>query len=77
VFSLAYGSVQEELSSQGELKRATVKPSGHQLLGPDAVKVSEEGVIFRSYRDGSKFLMTPESTVQAQKEIESRHYHSS
>jgi queuine tRNA-ribosyltransferase len=69
VFSLAYGSVQEELSSQGELKRASLKPSGHQLMGPDAVKVSEEGVIFRSYRDGSKFLMTPESTVQAQKDI--------
>ena len=69
VFSLAYGSVQAELSSQGELKRASVKTIGHQQMGPDAVKVSEEGVVFRSYRDGSKFLMTPESTVQAQKDI--------
>lgn len=70
VFSLAYGSVQEELSSQGELKRASVKTTGgHQQMGPDAVKVTEEGVVFRSYRDGSKFLMTPESTVQAQKDI--------
>jgi queuine tRNA-ribosyltransferase len=72
VFSLAYGSVQEELSSKGELKRASSgsnKRSGHQVLGNDAVKVSEEGVIFRSYRDGSKFLLTPESTVQAQKDI--------
>ncbi|KAI2504750.1 queuine tRNA ribosyltransferase [Fragilaria crotonensis] len=69
VFSLAYGSVQEELSSQGELKRASVKTGGHQQMGPDAVKVTEEGVVFRSYRDGSKFLMTPESTVQAQKDI--------
>jgi len=31
------------------------------------VKVSEEGVVFRSYRDGRKVLLTPESTVQAQK----------
>jgi len=38
-------------------------------MGKDAVKVSEEGVTFRSYRDGSKFLLTPESTVRAQKDI--------
>jgi len=72
VFSLAYGSVHEELSSKGELKRrSTTKNKHHRRhdMGKDAVKVSEEGVIFRSYRDGSKFLLTPESTVQAQKKI--------
>ena len=81
VFSLAYGSVHEELSSQGELKRAkrgkkangdeqSQSQSGNNnIMGKDAVKVSEEGVIFRSYRDGSKFLLTPESTVLAQKDI--------
>lgn len=77
VFSLAYGSVHEELSSQGELKRAKRgkknsegdSSKGGHVMGKDAVKVSEEGVIFRSYRDGSKFLLTPESTVQAQKDI--------
>lgn len=81
VFSLAYGSVHEELSSQGELKRAKrgkkaassssleEPQSGNTIMGKDAVKVSEEGVIFRSYRDGSKFLLTPESTVLAQKDI--------
>ena len=75
VFSLAYGSVHEELSSGGELKRANPRyakenksRSGAMNAG-DAVKVSEEGVTFRSYRDGSKFLLTPESTVQAQKDI--------
>lgn len=31
------------------------------------MKVSEEGVIFRSYRDGTKVTLTPESTVDAQK----------
>jgi queuine tRNA-ribosyltransferase len=51
VFSLAYGSVQEELSSGGELKRS--QPKGkkrdsafkwrHDVTGKDAVKVSEEG----------------------------------
>lgn len=75
VFSLAYGSVHEELTSQGELKRAKRgktkwgSEQGNHVMGTDAVKVSEEGVIFRSYRDGSKFLLTPESTVQAQKDI--------
>lgn len=72
VFSLAYGSVHEELSSQGELKRANAKGKKHYnnaAMGKDAVQVSEKGVVFRSYRDGSKFLLTPESTVQAQKKI--------
>lgn len=70
VFSLAYGSVQEELKSKGELKRAGGgKKNTHNGMGKDAVKVSEDGVIFRSYRDGSKFLLTPESTVEAQKKI--------
>jgi queuine tRNA-ribosyltransferase len=76
VFSLAYGSVHEELSSKGELKRASNKNSNNNkdgwnnhASGADAVKVSEEGATFRSYRDGSKFLLTPESTVQAQKKI--------
>jgi len=29
--------------------------------------VTEDGVLFRSYRDGRHVLLTPESTVQAQK----------
>uniref|UniRef100_A0A7S2VA37 tRNA-guanine(15) transglycosylase-like domain-containing protein n=1 Tax=Entomoneis paludosa TaxID=265537 RepID=A0A7S2VA37_9STRA len=71
VFSLAYGSVHEELSSKGELKRASGKKKRYrtETMGEDAVKVTEEGALFRSYRDGNKFLLTPESTVQAQKKI--------
>jgi len=73
VFSLAYGSVAEELSSKGELKKAKnnnrFKNQNKNLSGKDAVKVTEEGVTFRSYRDGSKILLTPETTVQAQKDI--------
>lgn len=34
---------------------------------PPPVKVTEEGVYFRSYRDGTKIFLTPESTVEAQK----------
>ena len=56
VFSLAYGSVADELKSRG-----SKKSEGHVL------KISEEGVLFRSYRDGSKVLLTPESSIAAQK----------
>ena len=56
VFSLAYGSVADELKSKGTKK-----------TGSQVIKISEEGVVFRSYRDGSRFELTPESSVAAQK----------
>lgn len=58
VFSLSYGSVHEELKSKG-----------HKKEGGCVLKITEEGVLFRSYRDGSTFLLTPESSVQAQKDL--------
>lgn len=58
VFSLAYGSVHDELKSKG-----TKKHDGCVL------KISEEGVVFRSYRNGDKILLTPESSVEAQKNL--------
>lgn len=58
VFSLAFGSVHEELKSQG-------KKSGKNLV----IKISEEGVLFRSYRDGKSFLLSPETSVEAQKKL--------
>lgn len=58
VFSLAYGSVAQELKSQG------TKQQGGSVL-----KISEEGVLFRSYRDGRKIMLTPENSVQAQKDL--------
>ncbi|HEV2601408.1 MAG TPA: tRNA guanosine(34) transglycosylase Tgt [Candidatus Babeliales bacterium] len=58
VFSLAYGTVNDELKSKGKKK-----DNGSVL------KITEEGVLFRSYRDGNKLLLTPESSVQAQKDL--------
>lgn len=58
VFSLKYGSVHDELKSRG------TKRSENAIL-----KISEDGVMFRSYRDGSKVLLTPESSIQAQKDL--------
>ncbi len=56
VFSLAYGGIANELKSKG-----TKKYTGSVL------KITEEGVVFRSYFNGEKIRLTPESSVQAQK----------
>lgn len=58
VFSLAYGSVNDELKSRGKKKQ-----------DGSVLKINEDGVLFRSYRDGSPILLTPESSVQAQKDL--------
>ncbi len=58
VFSLAYGSVASELKSSGMKKQ-----------DGGVLKISEEGVLFRSYRDGQKILLTPETSIQAQKDL--------
>mmetsp|Transcript_26849 Transcript_26849/g.30730 ORF Transcript_26849/g.30730 Transcript_26849/m.30730 type:complete len:512 (-) Transcript_26849:33-1568(-) len=55
-----------------ELKKSNLRPKPHwntDVLGPDTVKITEEGVTFKSYRDGSSFLLTPENTVDAQKDF--------
>ncbi len=58
VFSLMYGTVKDELKSKGKKKGDS-----------SVLKISEEGVLFRSYRDGKKILLTPETSVQAQKDL--------
>jgi queuine tRNA-ribosyltransferase len=58
VFSLAYGGVHQELKSAGQKKNQG-----------SVMKITEEGVTFRSYRDGSHMVLTPESSVKAQKSL--------
>ncbi|KKQ49547.1 MAG: Queuine tRNA-ribosyltransferase [candidate division TM6 bacterium GW2011_GWF2_38_10] len=58
VFSLMYGGVHSELKSQGTKKHDNA-----------VLKINEDGVLFRSYRDGAKILLTPETSIQAQKDI--------
>ncbi|NBX77877.1 tRNA-guanosine(34) transglycosylase [bacterium] len=58
IFSLMYGGVKNELKSKGQ------KDFNNSVL-----KISEEGVKFRSYRDGAEIMLTPESTVQVQKAL--------
>ncbi|KAI0557142.1 queuine tRNA ribosyltransferase [Gracilaria domingensis] len=57
VFSLAHGSVTDELN----MKRSRARESSLLL------KVDENGATFRSYRDGRRITLTPESSVDAQK----------
>lgn len=54
-----------------ELKKRIVnKPHWNlNVMGPKSVTVSEEGVTFQSYRDESTVLLTPESTIHAQKDF--------
>jgi queuine tRNA-ribosyltransferase len=59
VFSLANHSVTDELNRKNNQKK----------YPKSMLKVSEEGVVFRSYRDGTKVQLTPESSVEAQKKL--------
>jgi queuine tRNA-ribosyltransferase len=61
VFSLDHGSVHDELNMKR--RSADGKAGAATLL----LRVSEEGALFRSYRDGIKVMLTPESSVAAQK----------
>lgn len=58
VFSLAYGGITDELKSKGAKKHEGI-----------VLKKTEEGVTFRSYVNGDKIMLSPESSVQAQKAI--------
>lgn len=58
IFSLRYGGVAQELKSQGMKKNNSC-----------VISVNEEGVMFRSYRNGELIFLTPESSVIAQKNI--------
>jgi queuine tRNA-ribosyltransferase len=58
VFSLAYGTVKDELKSKGTKSQQN-----------SVCKIKEEGVTFRSYRDGTKIVLTPETSILAQKDL--------
>lgn len=58
VFSLAYGGVASELKSQGQKSHTS-----------SVISIKEKGVIFRSYRDGTRIELTPESSIQTQKAL--------
>ncbi|HMO57795.1 MAG TPA: tRNA guanosine(34) transglycosylase Tgt [Roseiflexaceae bacterium] len=60
VFSLVYGGIADEVKGR--------RPA-HPQTKRNMVKVTEEGVIFTSYIDGSKHMFTPERSIEIQKGI--------
>lgn len=56
VFSLAHGGVAEEIKGSGRVMHGLAKTLG----------IEEEGVRFRSYRDGSELMLSPESSMSVQ-----------
>ena len=63
VFSLARPNAEDGLEMKS--RRATRQKGGDGLL----IRTNEHGVLFRSYRDGSSVVLTPESSVEAQKSL--------
>ena len=59
VFAMGHGSVSEEI--KGNRKQSY---SSEKLL-----KIGEEGVLFRSYIDGAKVTLSPESSVAIQRQL--------
>jgi queuine tRNA-ribosyltransferase len=59
VFSLAHGGVADEVKGKG-------RPGGER---GSVVSIDEEGVRFRSYRDGSSLFLSPEVSMEVQAKL--------
>jgi queuine tRNA-ribosyltransferase len=59
VFSLAHGGVADEVKGKG-------RPGGER---GSVVSIGEEGVRFRSYRDGSSLFLSPEVSMEVQAKL--------
>jgi len=58
IFSLGHGSVASEIKG----KRQTNRPK-------TVLKITEDGAIFKSYIDGSRHVLTPEKSIQIQRDL--------
>lgn len=59
IFSLGHGSVADEIKGRG----------GRNAREKSILKITEEGAEFRSYLDGRKFFLTPESSIDIQRKL--------
>jgi queuine tRNA-ribosyltransferase len=59
VFSLAHGGVADEVKGKG-------RPGGDR---GSVVSIGEEGVRFRSYKDGRSLFLSPEASMEAQAKL--------
>jgi queuine tRNA-ribosyltransferase len=60
IFSLGHGSVAQEVKGNRKFAESKQKTM---------LKVKEEGALFKSYLDGRKHLLTPERSIQVQREL--------
>ncbi len=58
IFSLGHGSVANE-----------IKGKTNYVKNKSLIKISEEGALFKSYLDGSNILLTPEKSIELQRQI--------
>jgi queuine tRNA-ribosyltransferase len=58
VFSMAWGGIADEVKGSSGVKRPNT-----------VLKIDEYGVLFQSYLDGKKILLTPESAMQMQYDL--------
>ena len=58
IFSLGHGAVADEIKGRGQRNRPKT-----------ILKISEEGAEFRSYIDGTKHFLTPESSIDIQRKL--------
>ncbi len=58
IFSLGHGSVAEEIKG----RRGSSRPKS-------LLKIKEEGAIFKSYIDGKKHILSPEKSIQIQRNL--------
>ncbi len=58
IFSLGYGSVADEIKGSSNIKR-----------NKTLLKISEEGSLFKSYLDGSFKLLSPEKSIEIQRNL--------
>ena len=59
IFSLGYGSVADEIKGRGNLKNRN----------KSLLNISEEGALFKSYVDGRNHLLSPEKSIDIQRDI--------
>jgi queuine tRNA-ribosyltransferase len=57
VFSLVYGGIADEIKG---------RRAAHPGSSPSVVKLTDDGVLFRSYLDGSQHFFTPEHSIAVQ-----------
>ena len=69
VFSMGHGTVADEIKGRAPLPRASRSSPASPRRGERAgaiVSIAEEGVEFRSYLDGSRRFMGPETSMEVQ-----------